>query len=147
MEPLTQVPYQHITDRLVRLRTPLTSDSLFHAIVLAVHRSYRTGYLNGNAIDPIQLVQDIVAVVDKVAKPDRSLDGKLASLASLINYTIYIVNRRLEIVSSYGDYPTAIVVIDLGNHYETLGLMEESISTLFTDVSFLEKSLKRRGSE
>jgi len=126
MEPLTQVPYENLPGELVRLRTPLVSNSLIHAILLACDPAYRTGYFDGKAFDPFQLVDDI----------ERALAKKgplVTELASVTGYTIDIIDEHFQLVERGDGSDTIIRVLKLRDgHYETLGRwVDHSIVTEF----------------
>ena len=132
---LVQVDYEYLpssTEGTVRLRVPIVSDSLLHAIFNAFCPIYWTSQLEGRAFDPFTLVQDTKEALTR-RLGNSNLQDTISLLSELLNLNILVVSQSLvPIARSASHSPKFVTVIQIGNHYETVGIMSNnSISTIF----------------
>lgn len=128
MQPLTQVPYEHLNPNLVRLRVPLGRNSLYRAILLAANPLYQQGYGSGQVIDIYQLADDLA----RLTSPDQ--------IPGLIGHNIYLVSPRLRLITKYKtNSPTSLVILALDHHYEPLASYQDQlINPILTTVDFIK---------
>jgi len=134
---LVQVDYEYLpssTEGTIRLRVPIVTDSLLHAIFNAFSPVYWTSQLDGKAFDPFTLVQDTKQALTR-RLGNCNLQDTIALLSELFSLNILVVSQSLvPIARSETRYPKLIIVIQIGNHYETVGIISNNTITTIFDV-------------
>lgn len=113
MLPLYNTDFEVINNNLVRLRTPLVSDSLYHAIAKALSDVYISGFMDDKDVDVFKWIERLSKI-------------SLEDISQTLKITIVIVNEDMKQIKRIDNGDKMIVLLELPSHYEVIGIIDNN---------------------
>lgn len=109
MLPLYNTEYELIKNNVVRIRTDLGSNSLYHALCKALSDLYIIGFKDDKPID----IQDWIDKLSKI---------HLSKLSTMLNISIVVIDPEFNVIEKYENGERYVVLLNINSHYECIGL-------------------------